>query len=64
MLFAKKASIELIKQLKVNDNFGIVAFDTMPYTIVELKPNEEVKREIIKKLSMLKADGGRIYFLP
>ena len=62
MLFAKKASIELIKQLKVNDNFGIVAFDTMPYTIVELKPNEEVKREIIKKLSMLKADGGTDIF--
>jgi uncharacterized protein YegL len=62
MLFAKKASIELIKQLKVNDNFGIVAFDTMPHTIVDLKPNEEVKREIIKKLSMLKADGGTDIF--
>jgi Mg-chelatase subunit ChlD len=62
MLFAKKATIELIKQLKVNDNFGIIAFDTMPYTIVELKPNEDVKKEIIRKLSMLKADGGTDIF--
>jgi Mg-chelatase subunit ChlD len=62
MLFAKKATIELIKQLKANDNFGIIAFDTMPYTIVELKPNEEVKKEIIRKLSMLKADGGTDIF--
>ena len=62
MLFAKKAAIELIKQLKANDNFGIIAFDTMPYTIVELKPNEEAKREIIRKLSMLNADGGTDIF--
>jgi Mg-chelatase subunit ChlD len=62
MLFAKKASIELIKQLKANDNFGIVAFDTAPYTIVELKSNEAVKKEIIRKLSMLRADGGTDIF--
>ncbi|MBT3354183.1 MAG: VWA domain-containing protein [Candidatus Scalindua sp.] len=62
MLFAKKASIELIKQLKPNDNFGIVAFDTSPYTIVELKSNEEAKKEIIRKLSMLNADGGTDIF--
>ncbi|ODS32840.1 MAG: von Willebrand factor type A domain protein [Candidatus Scalindua rubra] len=62
MLFAKKASIELLKQLKKNDNFGIIAFDTIPYTIVELKPNEEVKKEIIRKLSMLNADGGTDIF--
>ncbi len=62
MLFAKKASIELIKQLKPNDNFGIVAFDTAPYTIVELKSNEDVKKEIVRKLSMLRADGGTDIF--
>jgi Mg-chelatase subunit ChlD len=62
MLFAKKASIELIKQLKANDYFGIVAFDTAPYTIVKLKHNEDVKKEIIRKLSMLHADGGTDIF--
>ncbi|MCP4264666.1 MAG: VWA domain-containing protein [Candidatus Brocadiaceae bacterium] len=62
MLFAKKASVGLIKQLKANDNFGIIAFDTMPYTIVDLKPNEEAKKEIIKKLSMLHAEGGTDIF--
>ncbi len=62
MLFAKKASIELIKQLKENDKFGIIAFDTMPYKIIELKSIEEVKKEIIRKLSMLKADGGTDIF--
>ncbi len=62
MLFAKKASIELIKQLKESDNFGIVAFDTAPYTIVGLKHSEAVKKEIIRKLSMLSADGGTDIF--
>jgi ribosomal protein L20 len=46
----------------VNDNFGIVAFDTAPYTIVELKNSEAVKKEIIRKLSMLRADGGTDIF--
>jgi Mg-chelatase subunit ChlD len=62
MLFAKKASIELIKQLKENDKFGIVAFDTRPYNIVDLKPVEEVKKDIIRNLSMLNADGGTDIF--
>jgi uncharacterized membrane protein/uncharacterized protein YegL len=62
MLFAKKASIELIKQLKENDKFGIVAFDTKPYNVVDLKPVGEVKKEIIRKLSMLNADGGTDIF--
>jgi len=62
MLFAKKASIELVKQLKPNDNFGIIAFDTAPYTIIELKHKEDVRKEIIRKLSMLKADGGTDIF--
>ncbi len=62
MLFAKKASVELVKQLKPQDNFGIIAFDTMPYTIVELKPNEAAKKEIIRKLSMLHAEGGTDIF--
>ncbi|MBO1223001.1 MAG: VWA domain-containing protein [Candidatus Scalindua sediminis] len=62
MLFAKKASIELIKQLEENDKFGIVAFDTRPYSIVDLKPVGEVKKEIIRKLSMLNADGGTDIF--
>jgi len=52
----------LIKQLKPNDNFGIVAFDTAPYIIVKLKSNEEVKREIVRKLSRLRADGGTDIF--
>ncbi|MFQ5964659.1 MAG: VWA domain-containing protein [Candidatus Scalinduaceae bacterium] len=62
MLFAKKASIELIKQLKENDKFGIIAFDTMPYTVVDLKSTEKVKKEIIRNLSMLRADGGTDIF--
>lgn len=62
MLFAKKASIELIKQLKENDKFGIVAFDTKPYNIVDLKPVEDAKKDIIRKLSMLNADGGTDIF--
>lgn len=62
MLFAKKASVELIKQLKKNDKFGIVAFDTRPYNVVDLKPVEEAKKEIIRRLSMLNADGGTDIF--
>ncbi|MDR4503980.1 MAG: VWA domain-containing protein [Candidatus Scalindua sp.] len=62
MLFAKKASIELIKQLTKNDQFGIVAFDTSPYVVLPLQPIEEGKKELIRKLSVLRADGGTDIF--
>ncbi len=62
MLFAKKASIELIKQLTKNDQFGIIAFDTSPYVVLQLQPIEEGKKELIRKLSRLRADGGTDIF--
>ncbi|MCP5006813.1 MAG: VWA domain-containing protein [Planctomycetes bacterium] len=62
MLFAKKASIELIKQLTTNDQFGIVAFDTSPHIVLKLQPVDEGKRNLIRKLSRLRADGGTDIF--
>ncbi|MDR4497160.1 MAG: VWA domain-containing protein [Candidatus Scalindua sp.] len=62
MLFAKKASIELVKQLTKNDQFGIVAFDTSPHVVLKLQPIEEGKRDLIRKLSSLRADGGTDIF--
>ncbi|GJQ60741.1 MAG: VWA domain-containing protein [Candidatus Scalindua sp. AMX11] len=62
MLFAKKASIELIKQLTKNDQFGIVAFDTSPYVVLPLQPIDQGKKELIRKLSKLRADGGTDIF--
>ncbi len=62
MTFAKKAALELVKQLKDNDKLGIVAFDNNPYLITALRPIPAVKVDLISKLSRLSPGGGTNIF--
>ena len=62
MTFAKKAALELVKQLKDNDKLGIVAFDNNPYLITALRPIPAVKVDLISKLSRLRPGGGTNIF--
>ncbi|MDI6761336.1 MAG: VWA domain-containing protein, partial [Candidatus Brocadiaceae bacterium] len=62
-LFAtKKASIELLKQLKEGDTMGIIAFDVIPYVIAEMEPVTELEKNILSKLGKLNAGGGTDIF--
>jgi uncharacterized membrane protein len=62
-LFAtKRASIELLKQLKEGDMMGIIAFDVIPYVIAEMEPVTELEKTILSKLSKLNAGGGTDIF--
>lgn len=62
-LFAtKKAAIELMLQLKPEDMLGVIAFDVIPYEIVELMPVSELRSTIVSKLSRLNAGGGTDIF--
>jgi uncharacterized membrane protein len=62
-LFAtKKAAVELMTQLKPEDMMGLIAFDVIPYDIIELMPVRELQSTIINKLSRLNAGGGTDIF--
>ena len=62
MTFAKKAAVELVRQLNDNDKLGIVAFDNNPYMITDLRPVPAVEVDLISKLSRLHAGGGTNIF--
>ena len=59
----KKGAIELLKQLKKGDLMGLIAFDAIPYVIVELQPIENISdTDILNKLTRLSAGGGTDIF--
>ncbi len=59
----KKATIELLKQLKEGDQLGMIAFDVMPYVIMELGPVGNVSgKDLLGKLTSLSAGGGTDIF--
>ncbi|MEE9585061.1 MAG: VWA domain-containing protein, partial [Candidatus Brocadiales bacterium] len=59
----KKATIGLLKQLKKGDQIGLIAFDVIPYIIMEMGPVEKVSgKEVLSKLTSLSAGGGTDLF--
>ncbi len=54
----KRAAVELVKQLAAEDLVGVLAFDTVPYVIVEVQQVRQVQASLIDKLVRLKSTGG------
>lgn len=54
----KRGAVELVKQLAPEDLVGVLAFDTVPYVIVEVQPAGRVTESLIDKLVRLKSTGG------
>ncbi len=54
----KRAAVELVKQLAAEDLVGVLAFDTVPYVIVEVQQVRHVQTSLIDKLVRLKSTGG------
>lgn len=54
----KQAAVELVKQLAPEDLVGVLAFDTVPYVIVEVQQANRVRTVLIDKLVRLKSVGG------
>ncbi|MBI4353819.1 MAG: VWA domain-containing protein [Candidatus Omnitrophica bacterium] len=54
----KRAAVELVKQLAAEDLVGVLAFDTVPYVIVEVQQVRQVQTSLIDKLVRLKSVGG------
>lgn len=54
----KQAAVELVKQLAPEDLIGVLAFDTVPYVIVEVQQTNQVRTSLIDKLVRLKSVGG------
>jgi len=55
---AKRGAVELVKQLAPEDLVGVLAFDTMPYVVVEVQRASQVTATLIEKLVRLRSTGG------
>lgn len=58
----KRAAVELVKQLASEDLVGVLAFDTVPYVVVEVQQAQQVTSTLIDKLVRLKSTGGTDIF--
>ncbi len=59
----KKATVELLKQLKEGDQIGLIAFDVVPHVVIELGPVQNVYgKNLLGKLTTLSAGGGTDIF--
>jgi len=58
----KRAAVELVKQLQPEDLVGVLAFDTVPYVVVEVQQVRGVNTVLIDKLVRLKSTGGTDIF--
>jgi hypothetical protein len=58
MDYAKSSAIKIVESLNKDDYFGLVMFNGLAYTIVELKQIGNRKEEIIKKINSISANGS------
>jgi uncharacterized membrane protein len=63
ILFAKEAAKLIARQLKDNDLYGIVAFDSSPFIVVAMDSVGKLRSTIDSQIDRLKP-GGQTYFYP
>lgn len=60
---AKEAAARSVELLRESDTLGVIAFDSVPWQIVELGPIDD-KEEVLKKIRSITASGGTDIFTP
>lgn len=63
IVFAKEAAKLIARQLKDNDLYGIVAFDSSPFIVVAMDSVGKLRSTIDSQIDRLKP-GGQTYFYP
>ncbi|MBN4049161.1 VWA domain-containing protein [archaeon AH-315-M20] len=59
----KAQAVSIIKSLDEKNNVGVIAFNTVPYKVADIKPLSEHKEELIDKVSRLVFDGQSFFNL-
>ncbi len=56
--YAKQAAIALLNQLDDTDYAGVIAFDSEPYVLSDLRPLSEGRAELERRVARLEPGGG------
>ncbi|MCH8329435.1 MAG: VWA domain-containing protein, partial [Nanoarchaeota archaeon] len=59
----KAQAVSIINSLDKKNNVGVIAFNTIPYKVADIKPLSEHKEELIDKISRLVFDGQSFFNL-
>ncbi len=59
----KAQAVSIIKSLDEKNNVGVIAFNTVPYKVADIKPLSEHKEELVDKVSRLVFDGQSFFNL-
>ena len=59
----KAQAVSIISSLDKKNNVGVIAFNTLPYKVADIKPLSEHKKEVIDKVSRLVFDGQSFFNL-
>jgi len=59
----KAQAVSIIESLDEKNNVGVIAFNTVPYKVADIKPLKENKEELVDKVSRLVFDGQSFFNL-
>ncbi len=59
----KAQAVSIINSLNEKNNVGVIAFNTVPYKVSDIKTLKENKKEVIDKISRLTFDGQSFFNL-
>jgi len=59
----KAQAVSIINSLDKKNNVGVIAFNTVPYKVADIKPLDEHKKEVVDKVSRLLFDAQSFFNL-
>ena len=59
----KAQAVSIINSLNEKNNVGVIAFNTVPYKVSDIKPLSESKEDVVDKVSRLVFDGQSFFNL-
>jgi uncharacterized membrane protein len=59
----KAQAVSIIESLDKKNNVGVIAFNTVPYKVADIKPLSEHKKDVVDKVSRLIFDGQSFFNL-
>lgn len=62
LLYAKEGARAVARNLKDNDYFGVIGFDTEPFVVIPLNLMSTIREDVEYRLNRLKASGGTSLF--
>lgn len=62
LVYAQRAALAVLAQLKPNDAIGVIAFDGEPHEISPLSPVKEVRAALTEAIARLQPDGGTDFY--